>query len=225
MPLVHPLVLPMPRQSVDISHTRERCSLMATRTLFLLDELHHHVGHLGCPQKLPRWTFRIFFIFFLLGEGKGESEAPGRGGVRIFIENPRRGCLRAGRGGGGRGWKGDSGKLGGGGLNFFFRGRNSHQVAVLSLILKRGKHTIRSGKTDPVQFKSEKYASDPRPPHTRQKYEQTSGQNMASDASKQGKFGSLGAIFLFIFLPCMLGLGLQKESPLKGFLKQGPFCL
>ena len=36
---------------------------------------------------------------------------------------------------------------------------------------------------------------------------------MASDASKQGKFGSLGAIFLFIFFLCMWGLGLQKESP------------
>ena len=33
------------------------------------------------------------FIIFLLGggEGKGESEAPGRGGGRFFIENPRRG--------------------------------------------------------------------------------------------------------------------------------------
>ena len=59
----------------------------------------------------------------------------------------------------------------------------------------------------------QKYASDPRPLHTRQKYEQTSGQNMTPNASKQGKFGSLGAICLFIFLPCMWGLGLQKNSP------------
>ena len=59
----------------------------------------------------------------------------------------------------------------------------------------------------------QKYASDPRPPpHTRQKYEQTSGQNMTPNALKQGKFGSLGAIFLFIFLPCIWRLGLQKES-------------
>ena len=57
----------------------------------------------------------------------------------------------------------------------------------------------------------QKYASDPRPPHTRQKYEQTSGQTMIPNASKQGKFGSLGAIFLFIFLPCVWGLGLQKN--------------
>ena len=60
---------------------------------------------------------------------------------------------------------------------------------------------------------NQKYASDPRPPQTRQKYEQTSGQNMTPNALEQGKFGSLGAIFLFIFLPCMWGLGLQKESP------------
>ena len=37
---------------------------------------------------------------------------------------------------------------------------------------------------------------------------------MTPNASKQSKFGSWGAIFLFIFLPCMWGLGLQKESPL-----------
>ena len=36
---------------------------------------------------------------------------------------------------------------------------------------------------------------------------------MTPNAGKRGKFGSLGAIFLFIFLPCMWGLGLQKESP------------
>ena len=33
------------------------------------------------------------------------------------------------------------------------------------------------------------------------------------NASKQGKFGSLGDIFLFMFLPCMWGLGSQEESP------------
>ena len=36
---------------------------------------------------------------------------------------------------------------------------------------------------------------------------------MSQYASKQGKFGSLEATFLFIFLPCMWGLGLQNESP------------
>ena len=64
-----------------------------------------------------------------------------------------------------------------------------------------------------VENQIQKYASDPRPPHTRPKYEQISGQNMTPNALKQGKFGSLGAIFLFIFLPCMWWLGLQKESP------------
>ena len=44
----------------------------------------------------------------------------------------------------------------------------------------------------------QKCASAPRPPHTRQKYEQTSGRNMTPNALKQGKFGSLGAILLFI---------------------------
>ena len=40
------------------------------------------------------------FYFFRLGEGKGESEAPGWGrGSVFFIENPRRGVL-PGKGGG-----------------------------------------------------------------------------------------------------------------------------
>ena len=41
---------------------------------------------------------------------------------------------------------------------------------------------------------------------------------MTQYASKQGKFGSLGAIFLFIFSPCMWGLGLQNESPFVNYL-------
>ena len=35
--------------------------------------------------------FRIFFIFFCSGRGKGESEAPGGGGDPFCFENPRRG--------------------------------------------------------------------------------------------------------------------------------------
>ena len=59
----------------------------------------------------------------------------------------------------------------------------------------------------------QKRTSDPRPPHTRQEYEHISGQNMAQNASKQGIFDSYGAIFLFMFLSCMCGLGSQNESP------------
>ena len=73
------------------------------------------------------------------------------------------------------------------------------------------KTEVRRGRSDAAANAND--AGDPRPPHTRQKYEQTSGQNMTPNASKQGKFGSLGAIFLFIFLPCMWGLGGCKKNP------------
>ena len=63
------------------------------------------------------WTFRICFFLFLSGEGKGESEAPGRGGGSVFIENPRRGSRK--RGGGGE-WPVSAGNLGGGAKYFFF---------------------------------------------------------------------------------------------------------
>ena len=69
------------------------------------------------------WTFRIFLIFSARGEGKGEFEAPGGGGGRIFIENPRRGGS-PGRGGeGGRGAGRVSARnSGGGGAKYFFSG-------------------------------------------------------------------------------------------------------
>ena len=73
------------------------------------------------------------FYFFCSGRGKGESEAPeGGGGGRFLIESPRRGGVSrrggAERPGGclrriGELWGGP----GGGGPNFFFRGRNVHQ--------------------------------------------------------------------------------------------------
>ena len=75
------------------------------------------------------------------------------------------------------------------------------------------RHWIRADMlaTFPVsQELNQRYASDPHPLHTRQKYEQKSGQNMTPNASKQGKFGSFGAFF-FICLPCMRGLGFQKN--------------
>ena len=67
------------------------------------------------------WTFRIFFIFFCSGRGKEQFEAPGKGGFRFLIENPRRGVSR------GRGSEGPGGCLRriwdlGGGAKYFFLG-------------------------------------------------------------------------------------------------------
>ena len=63
----------------------------------------------------------IFSLCLVLGEGKGESEAPGGGGgARFFYENSRRGGVsRRGRGrGAGRVSAANWGR--GGGLTFFF---------------------------------------------------------------------------------------------------------
>ena len=88
---------------------------------------------LATPSEVPRqaplevtwWTFRIFFIFFCSGEGKGESGATGREEGRFFL-------LKISGGGGvsqegvegrevsGRESAGNLGELGGGGLNIFF---------------------------------------------------------------------------------------------------------
>ena len=73
--------------------------------------------------------------------------------------------------------------------------------------------TITDAEADLFSQNYQKCASDPRPPHTRQKYKQTSGQNMTPSASKQGKLDSFGAIFLFICLPYMLGWGFRNDSP------------
>ena len=70
-------------------------------------------------RLLTWWTFRIFFVFFCSGEGKGESEAPGEGGRDVLLKIPEGGVSRAGGGGGGgnraRGREGICGKFGGGG--------------------------------------------------------------------------------------------------------------
>ena len=81
----------------------------------------------------------------------------------------------------------------------------------LALQKNAPKSTPRNALKNGMCFSTEfqKRAGDPRPPHTRQKYEQKSGQNMTHNASKQGKLDSFGAIFLFIFLPCMWGWGCQ----------------
>ena len=61
-----------------------------------------------------------FFYFFRTGEVKEESEAPGRGEGRIFIENPKKGGLPDG--GGPKGLGGVCGELGGRGAKYFFFG-------------------------------------------------------------------------------------------------------
>ena len=62
-----------------------------------------------------------YFLFFLLGGGKGESEAPGGGWERFLMENPRRGVSWVGGGGGPRGRESVCGEFcGGGGLSIFF---------------------------------------------------------------------------------------------------------
>ena len=73
------------------------------------------------------------FFFFCSGRGKGESEAPGRGGAwggSVFIENPTTGGVSRR----GRGRAGVCGELenpfGGGGLNIFFGPETSAKVII-----------------------------------------------------------------------------------------------
>ena len=62
------------------------------------------------------------FYFFRSGRAEGESEAPGRGGGRVFIENPRRGGGGSPSRGGGEGPGGCLRGILGGELHFFFFG-------------------------------------------------------------------------------------------------------
>ena len=80
--------------------------------------------------------FRVFFLFSARGSGKGSLRRWEGGGGTIFYwkcqEAGSPGQVGAGGGGQGAG-RVSAGNLGGGGsLNFFFRGRNSHQVMVVS---------------------------------------------------------------------------------------------
>ena len=60
------------------------------------------------------WTFRIFFIFLLLREGKGKFEAPGVGGVGFLLKIPGGGGGFQ-EGEGPRGREGGIGRIFGGG--------------------------------------------------------------------------------------------------------------
>ena len=57
----------------------------------------------------------IFYFLFCSGEGKGGVRGAGVGGEDFFTENPRRGGLRAGGGGGRGAGRVFAGNLGGGG--------------------------------------------------------------------------------------------------------------
>ena len=74
------------------------------------------------------------FYFFLLGGGeRGSPVRQEGGGVDFFIEKYQGGVSQGrGRGGGRGAGRVSAGNLVGGGLNIFFRGRNSHPALVLS---------------------------------------------------------------------------------------------
>ena len=75
------------------------------------------------------------FYFSCSGEGKGESEAPGRWGGDFLLKIPGGGSpSRVGAGGRGAG-RVFAGIFGGGGVNIFFWGRISHQVFHLLLVI------------------------------------------------------------------------------------------
>ena len=68
------------------------------------------------------WTFRIFFIFFCSGRGKGESEAPGEGGGRFLVKIPGGGVSRTGGAEGPGGRPQRIGEFWRGGVKYFFSG-------------------------------------------------------------------------------------------------------
>ena len=95
----------------------------------------------GCVQTLAPhwWTFRIFLIFFLLGEGEGGVRGAGRwGGVAFFRKSQERG------GGGAEGpvsaanW----GIGGGGGGKDFFGGPKCPSRRRLSLSVRFSSHNF-----------------------------------------------------------------------------------
>ena len=96
------------------------CLLACTTSFRMTPDTFNLLRHV--MRAISWWTFR-YFLFFLRGGGKGESEAPGGGGGRFFIENPRRGgSPRRVGAGGARGQEGVCEKCGGGGAKYFFSG-------------------------------------------------------------------------------------------------------
>ena len=65
-------------------------------------------------ESFAWWTFRFVLFLSARGRGMGCPRCQEGGGVRLFIENPRRGGL-PGEEGGGRGREGVCGEFGGGG--------------------------------------------------------------------------------------------------------------
>ena len=89
-------------------------------------------------------------------------------------------------------------------------GTHQSLVETLSEVQCRCLRSVRHHAVIPVA--SQKYAGDPRPHIQGKIMNKTSGQKITSNASKQGKFGSLGAIFLFIFFASYVGVGVAKLS-------------
>ena len=70
--------------------------------------------------------------FFFSGEGKWESEAPGKGRGLFFLENHMRGSVPGERGGGRGAGRVSAGRRGGGEAKYVYRGRNPHRVLHVS---------------------------------------------------------------------------------------------
>ena len=70
-------------------------------------------------------------MFSAPGEGEEGVRGTGKGGFDFFFKIPRGGFLRGGGAEGPGGCLQRIGEWGGGGLNFFFRGRNAHQETAI----------------------------------------------------------------------------------------------
>ena len=108
---------------------RWRRALLMTQA-WLHDSLPISDPHLPPPKLERQWLGGRFgyILFFLLGGGAKGVRGAGRGGGEGFLWKIPGVGGAVFRAGGGGGWEGVCGEFwGGGGLNIFFRGRNSHQ--------------------------------------------------------------------------------------------------